>query len=282
MKLGFNLLLWTAHMTEDIYPRCARLQKAGYDGVEVPVFAGDADFYRDVGERLSDLGLKRTVVAIVQDEARNPMSHDAAHRAAGLDHLKELVDCAAALGAEVLAGPFYQPLGVFSGRGPTEDEWQALVMSQTVMATYAHAAGVTLAVEPLNRFECYALNTCGDAARLVDAVATPGYGYLFDTFHSNIEEADPVAALTETLARVTHVHISENHRGTPGRGHIDFVPVIAALKAGGYDGWLTIEAFGHALPDIAAATKVWRPLFTSEDQVWQEGLATLRRALASA
>jgi D-psicose/D-tagatose/L-ribulose 3-epimerase len=148
------------------------------------------------------------------------------------------------------------------------------------MADHAGSA-LTLAVEPLNRFECYALNTCERAARLVQSVNRPGYGYLFDTFHSNIEEKDAIGALKATMGQVSHIHISENDRGTPGRGHAPILPAIATAKAAGYTGWLTVEAFGHALPDIAAATRVWRPLFTSTDEVTSEAIALIRKGLAA-
>jgi D-psicose/D-tagatose/L-ribulose 3-epimerase len=276
MKIGFNLLLWTTHLDTSLLPTLRALKALGYDGVEVPIFGGDPAYYRGVKAMLDGEGLAATVVAIVQDEARNPLS--AANEAAGVDYLKWLVDCSVALGAEVLAGPFYQPLGTFSGKPLSDDEWGRLVRTQTAMADHAGSA-ITLAVEPLNRFECYALNTCERAAELVKAVNRPHYGYLFDTFHSNIEEKDAVAALTATLPHVSHIHISENDRGTPGSGHAPILPAIAAARAGGYDGWLTVEAFGHALPDIAAATRVWRPLFPSYENVTTEAIALIRRGL---
>ncbi len=278
MKIGFNLLLWTTHLDASLLPRLRALKALGYDGVEVPIFGGDPAYYRAIKAMLDDEGLASTVVAIVQDEARNPLS--ATHEAAGVDYLKGLVDCSVSLGAEVLAGPFYQPLGVFSGHPLSDDEWERLVRTQTAMADHAGSA-ITLAVEPLNRFECYALNTCERAAKLVQAVNRPGYGYLFDTFHSNIEEKDAIAALKETMPHVAHIHISENDRGTPGSGHAPILPTIAAAKAAGYKGWLTVEAFGHALPDIAAATRVWRPLFTSTEDVTTAAIALIRRGLAA-
>ena len=277
MKTGFNLLLWTTHLEEEHFPVCAALKDAGYDGVEVPVFQGSPSHYASTAARLDDLGLGRTVVGIVQSETANPLAQDAAHRTAGVDYLKWLVDCSVALGAEVLAGPFYQPLATFSGQGPMEVEWARLVAAHKAMADHAAGTGLTIAVEPLNRFECYALNTAADAARLVREVGAAHYGYLYDTFHANIEEKDPLGAIRATADQIAHVHISENDRGTPGRGHLDFAATFEALKQVGYDGWLTVESFGHALPDIAAATKVWRPLADSEEQVYTEGLALMRR-----
>jgi D-psicose/D-tagatose/L-ribulose 3-epimerase len=278
MKIGFNLLLWTTHLDQSHLPTLRALKAAGYDGVEVPIFGGNPAYYHDIKTMLDGEGLAATVVGIVQDEARSPLS--ATHESAGVDYLKWLVDCSVALGAEVLAGPYYQPLGVFSGHPLGDAEWDRLVRTQQAMADHAGGA-ITLAVEPLNRFECYALNTCERAARLVQAVNRPNYGYLFDTFHSNIEEKDAVAALQATLPQVRHIHISENDRGTPGTGHAPIAETIRAARAGGYDGWLTVEAFGHALLDIAAATRVWRPLFTTYEDVYTGAMTTIRRALAA-
>jgi D-psicose/D-tagatose/L-ribulose 3-epimerase len=275
MKAGFNLLLWNTQVTEADLPLLAELKAAGYDGVEVPVFGETPDYWRAMGRRIDDLGLATTVVGIVTDPARNPMGLDEAVHRGGIDHLKWLTDCSVALGAEVLCGPFTQPLATFSGRGPTPAEWDRLVAAHRAMAAHAGDA-VTIAVEPLNRFECYALNTAEQAARLVAEVGSPNYGYLYDTFHANIEERDPVGAITATAPAIAHVHISENDRGTPGRGHVPFADTFAALRKAGYDGWLTVEAFGLALPDLAAATRVWRPLFDTERDVYTGAIALIR------
>jgi D-psicose/D-tagatose/L-ribulose 3-epimerase len=136
--------------------------------------------------------------------------------------------------------------------------------------------GIELSVEPLNRFECYFLNTARDAQALVDRVDEPNYGYLYDTFHFNIEEKSLPEAIRLTAPAINHVHISENDRGIPGTGHVDFAAVFDALKESKYDGWLTVEAFGQALPDLAAATKVWRPLFVMPEDVYQGAFRLMR------
>lgn len=276
MPVGFNMLLWATHVTHDHVPVLQALKDAGYDGVEIPIFEGDPAHYATLAKVLDDLGLRRTAVGIVPDAAHNPMSPDPAQHQGGIDHLKWLVDCSYALGAEVICGPFTQPLGAFSGQGATAAEWAALVTAHQAMADHA-GAGLTVAVEPLNRFECYALNTATQAAQLVADVGRANYGYLYDTFHANIEERDPVGVIATTAAAIKHVHLSENDRGTPGRGHVDFAGTMAALKTIHYDRWLTVEAFGQALPDLAAATRVWRPLFGTEAEVYTEARALIRR-----
>jgi D-psicose/D-tagatose/L-ribulose 3-epimerase len=115
-----------------------------------------------------------------------------------------------------------------------------------------------------------------DAAAYVKRVNHPNCGVMFDTFHANIEEKDPVGCISEHIDVIKHVHISENDRGTPGKGHIDWPGTFKALRSGGYDNWLVIEAFGRALPDLAAATRVWRDFFPSRDGVYIEGLKFIK------
>jgi D-psicose/D-tagatose/L-ribulose 3-epimerase len=276
MKLGFNLLLWTTHVTDEHWPIIERLKATGYDGVEIPIFGGEPEHYAKLGDRLRDAGLAATGIGVMPGNGKSAVSAKPAERAAALDHIKLLIDCTVALGGDVAAGPLHQPLGEFTGTGATEEEKERLVELHKAAAQYAARSGIKLSVEPLNRFECYILNTAADAADLVKRVDEPNYGYLYDTFHFNIEENSLTDAIAATIDRINHVHISENNRGIPGRGHIPFQQVFAALKKGGYDGWLTIEAFGSALPDLAAATKIWRPIFERPEDVYERGYKLMR------
>ena len=275
MKLGFNLLLWTTHVVDEHVPLFDRLKATGYDGVEIPLFEGEVGHYQRFGRIIKDAGLAASAVTVLPT-GKSAIAAEAAERALALDHLKWAIDCAAALSANVLCGPFHQPLGEFSGVGPTEAEKSRCVEVHKRAAQYAAMSGIELSIEPLNRFECYFLNTARDAQALVNRVGEPNYGYLYDTFHFNIEEKSLPEAIRVTASAINHVHISENDRGIPGTGHVDFAAVFDALKQSKYDGWLTVEAFGQALPDLAAATKVWRPLFAVPEDVYQGAFRLMR------
>jgi D-psicose/D-tagatose/L-ribulose 3-epimerase len=121
-----------------------------------------------------------------------------------------------------------------------------------------------------------------DLGRHVARVGHPFIRGMYDTFHANIEEKALIGCIGESAQYVSHVHISENDRGTPGRGHIDFPAIFKALKAIQYDGWLTIEAFGRGLAELAAATKVWRDFFPEPTQVYREGFIVIRDGWAKA
>ncbi|MEZ5324348.1 MAG: sugar phosphate isomerase/epimerase [Verrucomicrobiales bacterium] len=277
MKIGFNLLLWSTHIVEADFPVLEKLKATGYDGVELPVFdTSDLAHFEKVGGVLKDLGLACTAVTVCPDEEHNPISPDAGNRQGAVEHINRVLDCAAAAGAEVLCGPFYQVLGQFTGAFPTETELAHAAEVHKVVADHAEALNVKLGIESLNRFESHLLNTMEQAKSYVQRVNKPAFGTMYDTFHANIEEKDPLGALKASLDVINHVHISENDRGTPGKGHNPLVETIQLLKSNGYDKWLTIEAFGGALPDLAAATRVWRNFFPNEEEVYTEGYKLIR------
>ncbi len=275
MKTGMNLLLWTTHVTTELFPLLGKLKAAGYDGVEIPIFEGDEAHYRQVRAELDKQGLKCTTVTVVGPEA-NPISPDAAVRKAAIDRLKWAIQMTATVGGETLCGPFHSPLAVFSGSGPTPDEKKRAADVLRTAAEEAQKLNLKLAIEYLNRFECYFLTTGADAKELVKQVNHPSFRTMWDTFHANIEEKDVSKALLNVADSVIHVHISENDRGTPGTGHVHWDATFKALKTAKYDGWLVIEAFGRALPALAAATRVWRDLFPNPEEVYVQGLRFMR------
>jgi D-psicose/D-tagatose/L-ribulose 3-epimerase len=275
MRIGMNLLLWTSHVTEAHFSVLDTLAAAGYDGVEVPIFEGSVEHYQTIGRRIEAAGLKCSTITVCNPGA-NPIHHEAAGRKEALDWLKGVLDRSAAVGADVLCGPIYAPLGVFSGKEPSEEEkkWAAEVLRAG--AEHAATVNVRIAVEFLCRFETYFLTTARDAATFVKRIDHPNVGMLYDTFHANIEEKDPPGALAEIAPHLIHVHISENDRGTPGSGHVQWRETFKALRRMKYDGWLTIEAFSRVLPELAAATRVWRDFFPSQQDVYLGGLKFIK------
>ena len=279
MKFGMNLLLWSDDMTDEILPVLENLKAMGYDGVEMPVFDLNPEKFANWGRRLDDLGLERTAVA-VRVEEDNPMSPDAQVRAAGVANNKKVLDCCHAAGVKMLVGPYHSALGQFSGQGPTDDEWKWAVESMQLLAEHAAACNVTLGLEYLNRFECYLLNTAVDTARFVEDVGHKNCRMMYDTFHANIEEKSIPDAIRASRDYLVHVHISENDRSTPGAGNVRWGENFDTLAEVGYDGWLMIEAFGLALPSLVAATKIWRRMYESEEQLARDGLAFMKEQWA--
>ena len=275
MKTGMNMLLWATHVTKEHFPIMKDLKKVGFDGVEIPIFEGDAAHYKTIRQELDALGLGCTTVTVVGPEA-NPISPDPKIRKAAVDRLAWVIEMNHILGSQRMCGPFHSPLAVFSGSGPTDDEKKRAAETLRTAAGIAQQANVTLCIEYLNRFECYFLTTAADAKKLVQSVNHPSFRTMYDTFHAHIEEKNPSTAIKQVADVMAHVHISENDRGTPGSGQVNWVENFRTLREVGYDDWLVIEAFGRALPDLAAATRVWRDLFTTAQDVYTSGLKLIR------
>ncbi|ADB15386.1 Xylose isomerase domain protein TIM barrel [Pirellula staleyi DSM 6068] len=278
MKYGMNLLLWTGELSDEMIPVLHLLKNLGYDGVELPIFNMDLD-YAKWGKILDEIGLARTAVT-VRTEADNPISPDAAIRQKGIDANKKALDCCAAVGAVTLVGPYHSALGSFSGKGRTADEWKWGVESMRAVAEHAGTVHVTLGVECLNRFETYLLNTHADSARFCREVGHARCRMMYDTFHSNIEEKSIAQAIHSCADMLCHVHISENDRSTPGKGNVRWEENFDALRDIGYNGWMVVEAFGLALPELAAATKIWRRMFESEEQLSRDSLGFMKQQVA--
>jgi D-psicose/D-tagatose/L-ribulose 3-epimerase len=278
MKYGMNMLLWTDDCIGPKYPPIfERLKAMGFDSVEIPILSVDVKKLSAVARTLDGIGLARTGATCLTPE-HNLISEDRRQRSAGVAHLKNVIDACQAMKIPLLIGPFYAALGLFSGKPATKQEWAWAVEGLREAAEHAAGAGVTLAIEYLNRFEIYLLNCAADAARFVREVDHPNLRMMYDTFHANIEEKRITEALDACREVMVHVHISENDRSTPGKGGVNWTETWAALKRINYTGMLVIEAFGQGLPGLAAATKIWRRMFQDEEQLAREGLAFMKQS----
>jgi len=278
MKVGMNMFLWCNRLEPAHFPLLGSLKMAGFDGVEIPMSDYSSAELSAIRSALHSEGLQCTMASILSDDT-NPVSPDAATRQSALHKLQSDIDIAAELGAESLVGPFHSAHKLFQGRGPEPDEFEHCVSVLTATAAHAEAAGVKVAVEPLNRFECYFLNTAAQAKKLADAVDSPALGILYDTHHANIEENDVYAAIVSLDTRLNHVHVSESHRGTPGTGSVNWHNSFEALRDTHYDGWVVIEAFAQDVPGLADAVNIWRDCFGSKTEVYEEGIALIRSGM---
>ena len=280
MRFGMNLLMWTDTLSDEMLPLLDELKQIGFDVVELPCFDLDnLDNYAKWGKRIKALGLGCTGTAI-RGADDNPISADPAVRRRGVENNKRNLDCCAAAGCTVMAGPFHSALGCFSGKGPTADEWKWGVESMREVAEHAEKVGVTLGMEYLNRFECYFLNTAADGARFCGDVNHPRCKMMYDTFHAHIEEKSIPKAIRSLKNCLAHVHISENDRSTPGEGNVRWAKNFDTLHEIGYNGTMVIEAFGLALEKIVPATKIWRRMYESEKQLATDGLKFMKSEVA--
>ena len=277
MKFGVNTLIWAGEFGPSEFALLPSIKAAGFDGVEMPLFRPANFDAAGTRKALAASHLECTACAVLVD-GLSLISDSAEIRRKTIARLKEIIDAAAECGATMVAGPVYSPVGYLPGRRRTADEWTWAVEGFQALGDPLAANRMTLAIEPLNRFETYFLNTGADAFALAEEIGHPQIGILCDTFHANIEEKDIAAGFRALGKHLKYVHTCENDRGIPGSGHVDWKGVFAALHDLNYDGWLTIESFGFALKDISAAASIWRDIECSPELIAFEGIQFLKAA----
>lgn len=278
--LGANTWIWVSPLTDaDVVVIAPRLAAWGFDVIELPVEdPGDWDPAR-TARLLDDVGLGATVCAVMPP-GRELVAAETSVVAATQDYLRRCVDAAAAVGSDVVAGPMYASVGRTWRPEPGERDRMAaqLVAALAPVAEHAAACGVRLGVEPLNRYETSVVNTVAQGLEMIADLPAPAVGLALDTYHLNIEEQDPAAAVRAVGAagRLAHVQVCANDRGAPGADHVDWVGLRDALADVGYGGPLCIESFTAENASIATAASIWRPLARSQDAIATDGLAFLR------
>jgi D-psicose/D-tagatose/L-ribulose 3-epimerase len=269
-KVGMNLLLWGTEMDSSLFPVLEQIKEAGYDGVEVPIFNTDPRHWEPWRIKLDALGLERVAVTL-NGPGHQQISPEPPVQQATLERNKQALDCAHVLGARLLTGPYHSALGVFSGTAATKEELQRARKNLYLLAEHASRLDITLGLEYLNRFESYLVTSSDELISLVDEIGHPNCKLMFDSFHANIEEKNLGDAVRRMGDRLAHVQLSENDRATLGAGHIDFPSILKALQEIGYQGMISVEAFGTNL----SAANIWRKMFVSETQLMQDSIRYL-------
>jgi len=280
--IGANAWIWESPITDaaiaDLVPRVSGM---GFDLIELPVEepgAWDPDRAAEVlGEH--DLGAG---VCCVMPPGRDLAVDDADTVERTAEYLRHCVDVAATVGSGVVAGPMYAAVGRVWRLDDAERRETVERVAESLRPLARHAAerGVKLGIEPLNRYETSFINTVEQGLDLVRAVDHPACGLLLDTYHLNIEEKHPAAAVRAAAGHIAHVHACGTDRGSPGADSFDWPPFLAALAEAGYAGPLCIESFTSANEVIATAASIWRPLAASPDALAADGLRFLRGALS--
>lgn len=279
MRIGVDLMLWTGSYDRKGVKLIDKVAKLGFDGVEFPIFNPKTVDVAATRRALSDNGLGATVCTVLV--AGSFIAPSGKDRQAALDHVKAVLDVSKEIGAEIVAGPLYSPVGCLIGRGPDAAEWKRAAACLRKVADHAEKIDIKVGIEPLNRFETYFLNITADALKMCKQIGSDHVGVHYDTFHANIEEKDPVAALTNIGKKwLFHVHTCENDRGIPGTGHVPWDATMAALKKMKYNGWITIESFVPAIKELARAASIWRSLARDGDDLAKNGLKFLRKYVA--
>ena len=287
--IGIISMQFVRPFTGDDLHYFAKAKGLGFDFVELLVPEPEDKLpLADAKAAADEAGLFLVLAARV-NVTRSIAASEPAARQGGLDYLKHCVDVAAELGAGIVGGPLYGEPMVFAGRPPVprSDADIAARADRTVSglaqaAPYARAAGVTLALEALNRFETDVVSTTRQAVEVADLVNDAGLGVMLDTFHMNMEDPSIPDAIRLAGDRIVHFQANENHRGFPGTGHLDWPAIIGALHDVGYDGPISLEPFRRNDDRVGLPIAHWRAPREDESQQLRDGIAVIRAATAKA
>nr|WP_182876318.1 sugar phosphate isomerase/epimerase family protein [Microbispora sp. H10670] len=272
--IGVNTWVWVSPLTGEALARLApRIADWGFDVVELPVeHPGDWD-PEAAAALLDGLGLGASVV-LTMPPGRELVDASPQVVRETQDYLRHCVDVAVTVGAPAVSGPAYASVGRAWRMSPDERRaiYGELRENLKPVVAYAAERGIRIGVEPLNRYETSVINTVEQA---LDALPEE-CGLALDTYHLNIEEKDPLAAVRLAGGRIAHLQVCGTDRGAPGADHFDWPGFAAAVRDVGYAGPLVIESFTADNKTIATAASVWRPLAPSQDALATDGLAFLR------
>lgn len=260
--------------TDDIAPIMSTVAELGFDGIEISLLGITLERAAALKQAAGERGLEVTCstgLGVNED----PTSRDPHMRATAKAALENAVRITAALGASQLAGVLAAPWGAFD---PTDKAGRAERSADLLGSVdpLLEEEGVVLGIEVINRFETDLTNTAREGVALAAATGSPRIGVLLDTFHMNMEEKDPPAAIRQAGDRLFHFHVSDNDRGTPGSGHFDFGSAAAALNETGYDGWVTAEMF--VVPGLATSAdlNIWRDIEPDPTEAARQALRFMK------
>jgi D-psicose/D-tagatose/L-ribulose 3-epimerase len=272
IRFGMHASLWAQSWTrEGAELAITEAARYGLDLIEIPLLEPDK-----VDVAHSRALFEKHGVAFTASLGLPPEVEASQHPDAATAFLVRTLEVARGLGCSTLTGVTYSTLGHRSGSPPTEAEYENVASALKPVARRAADLGMTLGLEPCNRYETHLLNTAQQAAAMLERIGEPNVMIHLDTYHTNIEEKNFAAALADGKGRVRYVHLSESDRGVPGSANVRWKEVFDALKAANFEGDLVGESFVNMMPQLARALSVWRPVARSREDVLEIGLPFLK------
>ena len=280
MRIGINTFLFTSPFTTESVKHFPTFKKWGFETVEIPIESPEHIDPAKVKAAADKHGLAIGSVCACMGPGRDFRGTDEEQKTA-MDYCKAVIDQAAIMGCPRIIGPIYSVVGKADAVAPEDQkkEFALVVKNLKVLAAYAAKKSVDLCIEPLNRFETDFLNTCDKGLQLLKAVGAKNVKLHLDTFHMNIEEKSQAAAIRKAGKLLGHFHACGSDRGTPGNDHIDWKPIVKALKDVKYKGDVVIESFTTDVKVIARAAAIWRRIEPTTNEIAVKGIKFLKKAL---
>jgi D-psicose/D-tagatose/L-ribulose 3-epimerase len=278
MRFGLNTFLYVSPFVTDSVKLFPKFKKWGFDTLELPIEDPSHIDAVAVRKAADKVGIAIGTLCAAMGPGRD-FRGTAAEQKNATAYIRALIDQAAILGAHSVIGPIYSVVGLIGAHSDEtkKKHFDLVVKNLKPLAKHAEAKGIVLAIEPLNRFETDFLNTCDQGLKLVKAIDSKAVKLLLDTFHMNIEEKDQAAAIMKAGPLLGHFHACGCDRGTPGGDHIDWKPIVKALRKIDYKGDVVIESFTTDVKVIARAAAIWRKMEPNRDDIARKGLANLKK-----
>jgi D-psicose/D-tagatose/L-ribulose 3-epimerase len=281
MNIGINTFLFASPFTNESTALFPQFKQWGFDSVEIALEDPSHIDPAFVKAELDRNGLVCGSICGAFGPDRD-LRGTPEQQQISITYQMALIDAAVILGCPSIIGPVYSAVGraeyVPDDERPAQ--WASVVKNLKTVCAYAQEMGIQICLEPLNRFETDFINTCDQALQMVADVASPALSVHLDTFHMNIEEKHPAAAIRRAGKHLKHFHACGSDRGTPGGDHIDWLSIAAALKEVGFDGHVVIESFTPDVLVIAKAASIWRMMEPRREDIAINGVKFLRHALA--
>jgi D-psicose/D-tagatose/L-ribulose 3-epimerase len=278
MKIGVSAFAWTTRFTTRHLDLLPSIREHGLSSFEIGMFDPALLPAAEIRRAFEANDLELSLCAILPAGV-NPISPDSAVRKRSRNHLAQCIETAAEMGAHLICGPLYAPIGYLPGRRRNADEWNWAVECFQSLGDSLDSQGITLAIEPVNRSETFFLNTGAEALDLCEAIGHARIGATIDTFHANIEEKNISGAIETVGSRLNHVHISENDRGLIGSGHVDISAILHSLQRIEYRGSLLIEGFGYSPQEQDSLGALWGDLSVTPEDIAFKGSEYLLRLI---
>lgn len=276
MKLGIHAYAWCSQWSNDTLHLIDRTQKMGMDFIEIPLMVLETIDTKAIRNRLTTNSFNAVTSTVLLGDT-DITSGDPAIRQKGIQYLKKCVQATYEIGTTSFSGVIYSQHVKPTQTMPTEQTWQYSADALREVAVYAKQYGVTLGIEPVNRYESYLINTCEQATRLIDMIGESNVKIHLDSYHMNIEEKDFYQATILAGQDLIHYHLCENDRGIPGTGLVNWDDIFRALGEINYTGFAALECFVNLTNNMN--TWVWRKLAPDGDTLLRDGVAFIRKMM---
>jgi len=273
IKFGASILSWILpdwKAKEGAYA-IEKTAAAGFDLLEILLPPSREIESQSVLRQLQDHGI--TAICSYNLPAK---SHIPTYPDQALSDIKWALDKAKELNSPILAGVLHSGIGVFSGAVKTADEQNTIVKVLAAAADHAAQLGITICIEPINRYESYVCNVAKDVLKLIEQVGSESLAVHLDTFHMNIEEENFVDPILASGQHLKHLHITESNRGMPGEGNVRWDDLFKALKSINYQGALVLENFSSSIPGMSERVNLWQPSNHDADELAKGSLAFIK------